>query len=313
MTEKYRKFHVASNRLTAGLCVALVPNRVLELPEFVHVAGALDGSSSAAADRRDVATPGLRGLLRALGAVQAPAALRAQALSVDNRPEVPFGHYYVALELCHWRVEMGGARWMAHGERVHLAAAERAEITAALASLFATPDAQLVEHGNGELSLLCDASTPAVQAGFPDEVLGCDLKSMLPTPKVWQRYLNEAQMLLADLPVNRARAARGELMVNSVWFWGPQAVLTDVAPVLLSYHGNDAILQALSSPESAEAIQIYDYRVLFGAELALAVTQLPPSAKLWLNDGRVFQQRSRSGFMRRIWQTMVAKIARMLT
>ena len=80
--------------------------------------------------------------------------------------------------------------------------------TATRAALFATPDAQLMVHSNGELSLLCDATTRKVHSIFPDEALGIELKNLLPTPNVWHRYLNEAQMMLADLPVNRARVER---------------------------------------------------------------------------------------------------------
>jgi hypothetical protein len=36
----------------------------------------------------------------------------------------------------------------------------------------------------------------------------------------WQAIVNEAQMLLHDHAVNRARAARGELAINSLWLWG---------------------------------------------------------------------------------------------
>lgn len=291
VTHKTATFEATSSHLSAGACLALLPNRALELPAFADAVVAVEESSA----------PGLRGLFSALGVAQSPAALRAGQAA-------PTGCYYVAVELCYWQVEMGGARWMAHGERLNLAASERAEITAALASLFATLDAQLIEHGKGELSLLCEAATPPVQAAFPDEALGCDLKNMLPTPNVWQRYLNEAQMLLADLAVNRARAARGELVLNSVWFWGAEPVASAFAPLALSYHGDDAILQALSSPESAESIQIYDYRGLFGAELAAALAQLPGAAKLRLNDGRVFQQRVRGGILSRWWQAMRAKM-----
>jgi hypothetical protein len=36
----------------------------------------------------------------------------------------------------------------------------------------------------------------------------------------WQRIATEAQMLLHAHPVNQARATRGELSINSLWFWG---------------------------------------------------------------------------------------------
>ncbi len=45
--------------------------------------------------------------------------------------------------------------------------------------------------------------------------------------KTWHTRLNELQILLHSSPVNAARAARGALPANSVWFWGgghlPQA------------------------------------------------------------------------------------------
>ena len=37
---------------------------------------------------------------------------------------------------------------------------------------------------------------------------------------VWRRRMNEAQMVLHAHPANEARAARGDLPANSVWFWG---------------------------------------------------------------------------------------------
>ena len=36
----------------------------------------------------------------------------------------------------------------------------------------------------------------------------------------WTRRLNEVQMLLHNHPVNQARAARGQVAVNSLWIWG---------------------------------------------------------------------------------------------
>jgi hypothetical protein len=36
----------------------------------------------------------------------------------------------------------------------------------------------------------------------------------------WQRIATEVQMLLHAHPLNQARAARGELVINSLWLWG---------------------------------------------------------------------------------------------
>ena len=47
------------------------------------------------------------------------------------------------------------------------------------------------------------------------------------------RLLNEVQMQLHDADINREREARGELPVNSIWFWG-LGELPDVLPRLWS-------------------------------------------------------------------------------
>ena len=57
----------------------------------------------------------------------------------------------------------------------------------------------------------------------PGAAAGGDAGGALPggnEGSVWRRRMNEAQMVLHAHPVNHAREARGELPVNSVWFWG---------------------------------------------------------------------------------------------
>ncbi len=52
---------------------------------------------------------------------------------------------------------------------------------------------------------------------------------------VWHKIFNEIQMLLHEHPVNLARDARGELIINSVWLWGggklPQSIQSPYAQV----------------------------------------------------------------------------------
>jgi hypothetical protein len=59
------------------------------------------------------------------------------------------------------------------------------------------------------------------------DVRGHDIHPYLPldvtggtSAKLWRRMLNEAQMILHDSRVNHQRWTRGELPVNSLWFWG---------------------------------------------------------------------------------------------
>ncbi len=98
------------------------------------------------------------------------------------------------------------------------------------------------------------------------------------------------------------------MVVNSVWFWGAQPVESEFTPFAFHYRRNGLILHALSRPAGTGTIQIEDYRALFGAELAMAVEQLPSAAKLWLNNGRVFQECTRGKFLQRLWHAITTKV-----
>lgn len=55
------------------------------------------------------------------------------------------------------------------------------------------------------------------------QAIGSDVRGSLPTGEDaahWHGIFNEIQMLMFSHPVNDARAARGEMPVNSVWLWG---------------------------------------------------------------------------------------------
>lgn len=55
------------------------------------------------------------------------------------------------------------------------------------------------------------------------EVVGRDIHPYLPRGeegRAWHGILNEMQILLHTARVNEGREARGELAINSVWFWG---------------------------------------------------------------------------------------------
>jgi len=55
------------------------------------------------------------------------------------------------------------------------------------------------------------------------QVIGGDIRKSLPTGEDsshWHQLFNEIQMLLHAHPLNDIREARGEPIINSVWFWG---------------------------------------------------------------------------------------------
>ncbi|MBI3776008.1 MAG: hypothetical protein HY273_10725 [Gammaproteobacteria bacterium] len=64
---------------------------------------------------------------------------------------------------------------------------------------------------------------PALRTHPLADAIGASMHDYLPFGthgKRWQGILNEIQMVLHEHPVNLARGARGELTINSVWFWG---------------------------------------------------------------------------------------------
>ena len=63
---------------------------------------------------------------------------------------------------------------------------------------------------------------------------------------VWRRRMNEAQMVLHAHPANQAREARGELPVNSVWFWGAGAPGPVPRRRFHEVMADDPLLQALA-------------------------------------------------------------------
>jgi len=70
---------------------------------------------------------------------------------------------------------------------------------------------------------LCVVKTPIIHTHVLNEVSSKNINSFLPfgaENMFWKGIFNEIQMLLHEHPLNQAREERGELAVNSIWFWG---------------------------------------------------------------------------------------------
>ena len=66
-------------------------------------------------------------------------------------------------------------------------------------------------------------AAPRLTTREPSLAVGGPVAETLPRgvdAAIWLRTLTEIQMLLHDLPLNRARAERGQPAINSVWLWG---------------------------------------------------------------------------------------------
>jgi hypothetical protein len=83
----------------------------------------------------------------------------------------------------------------------------------------------------------------------PEQVVGQDIRPNMPQGadgKAWVGWLNEAQMLLHQHPVNAAREAAGKMPVNGLWLWGGGNLQAPPDQPYDQYWGNDPLLAGLA-------------------------------------------------------------------
>ncbi len=91
--------------------------------------------------------------------------------------------------------------------------------------------------------------TPDITTTDLPAVVGRDINRYLPDgadAAKLHRILNEVQMQLHDCEVNQYREGKGELPVNSIWFWGVGEMPPDFHAADVSVYGEDSFLKGLS-------------------------------------------------------------------
>jgi hypothetical protein len=188
-----------------------------------------------------------------------PEALLCDLFGVAAHPDLPVA----ALTLLADGVEPGEASWL-RADPVHLRADQAAlvlvsarhfriaddEAEALVVGLnrhFAADALQFVapRPDRWYLRLPAPLELRTRPVGIAD---GCSVDPILPdgadAMRV-HRWFNEAQMLLHSHAVNQAREGRGELTINSVWFWGAGALPAARSGHLAHGWGEDALLRGL--------------------------------------------------------------------
>lgn len=69
----------------------------------------------------------------------------------------------------------------------------------------------------------------------------------------WNAIANEVQMLLHEHPVNVAREARGEPMINSLWFWGAGCLATPTKRAFGQVYAEDPVARGLAMAAGGSA------------------------------------------------------------
>lgn len=171
----------------------------------------------------------------------APFALRGEGCEPDE-------HGWLCADPVHLRI---------HADRMVLADASVLAITADEArQLVDMLNAHFAEGGITFLAPRPErwyarlARAPQLRTTPTVEVAGQDIEPYLPNGEeqaCWRSVFNEAQMLLHEHPCNERREQRGELPVNSLWFWGAGSDLQPRASV--RYHtvwSNEPVARGLA-------------------------------------------------------------------
>ncbi len=216
----------------------------------------------------DLRLPGLELLLaRARRTTDESASLEqwlAQAFDADAEAEIAAG----ALTVAALGGAAGEAAWM-RADPAHLRLnRDQLVLVPALAFGLTAVEAEalaesLNRHFSGKLTFyplsaerwcvrLESLAAVGLRTETPAEVAGKDINRHLPSgegSKRWHSILNEIQMVLHEHPVNEAREARGEPVVNSVWLWGAGTLPSGTAAPFQSVTANDPL--ALGYAQSA--------------------------------------------------------------
>lgn len=91
--------------------------------------------------------------------------------------------------------------------------------------------------------------TPPAETSLLSEVANKGINERLPfgpNNMIWRGLFNEIQMLLHEHPLNQSREARGELAVNSTWFWGGGILPKSLACPYTHVMSNDILAGSLA-------------------------------------------------------------------
>ncbi|MEO8671892.1 MAG: phosphoglycerate mutase [Tahibacter sp.] len=171
------------------------------------------------------------------------------ALTRDIDAADATGFAWLRADPAHVRADMSTARMLACGD-MGLTPAECQELLQPLKPLFGDSGFPIDSPVPSRWYLRAPAGAMLPTFATPDDVLGDDLKRHLPDGaqgRRWRSLLSEAQIILHNHPVNAARAERGAMPVNSLWFWGAGTLPEWVKSSLTRALSNDPSVIALAN------------------------------------------------------------------
>lgn len=161
--------------------------------------------------------------------------------------------HWLRADPAHFRAEMAHVRLLGCGAvSLALDADDARTLVAALAPVFGDEGFELSAPVAGRWYLRAFASNavpdfPAMLA--PAQAIGRDIFEIWPEDPIgkrWRRLFSEAQIVLAQHPLNRARVEAGKPAVNGLWFHGAGRLPRQVTTSLSALVSDDPVLKALA-------------------------------------------------------------------
>ncbi len=101
--------------------------------------------------------------------------------------------------------------------------------------------------------------TPPPQTHLLSEVANKGIRELLPfgtNSMNWRGLFNEIQMLLHEHSLNQSREDRGDLAVNSTWFWGGGVMPASVVCPYTHVWSNDVLTESLALASATDHAQL---------------------------------------------------------
>lgn len=121
------------------------------------------------------------------------------------------------------------------------------------------------------------------------DVVGRPVAQFLPEgedARLWQRTMNEVQIVLHNQPHNQAREAGGQRPVNSLWFWGAGALPATLAAPAPHIHADEPVARGLARRAGIAARSPEVQAALAGDSLVVLDALRQPALQLDLERWR---------------------------
>lgn len=162
--------------------------------------------------------------------------------------DLPSDSDWICADPVHLRVDISNAVLLG-GNRMNIQMDEASALTDTLESMFGD-EGWHFRIGSANEWYLQTPPGKAPDGPMLSDVIGKsfrDIPGKKMTDPKWATRLTEIQMVLNEHPVNRARQARGELTINSLWYWGRSTGDMDLTlPGDVRIIGRDHILNGLA-------------------------------------------------------------------